>query len=216
MKFYIFGNTTKETEICCSVKKAAFISDDLETSINRFRDYVHEVRFTNCYLVVDFEVSKKNTSSINASTLENNYDKTLPFFIIAEWHIGEDKNLLARVDHTILTKNGFIHEFMNNVDVIRDVIYCLNNHIQFTLEITYSVPTTILGYKEIQEFRRLIVDSVDIIRDEGYSVKKFKLNISNWQVVPINRIFNLYKIEEKVDPEYDEFVNQFQVIGQAR
>ena len=87
MKFYIFGNMVEEKAICCSARKATFISDDLETSINRFKDYINEVRFTNCYLVVDFETSKKNTSSLNATTIENHHEKVMPFFIIGEWHI---------------------------------------------------------------------------------------------------------------------------------
>lgn len=195
MKFYIFGNMVEEKEICCPARKAIFISDDFETSIDRFRNYINEVRFTNCYLVVDFETAKKN-SSITATTIENHNEKIMPFFIIGEWHIGDNKNDFIRKDHTILTKNGFVHEFMNNVDVIRDMIYCLNNHIPFTMEITYSKDENILGYYETREFRRLIVDSVDIIRKKGYSIKKFKINSPNWNIVPINRVLRLYKLDK--------------------
>lgn len=214
MKFYIFGNVMKEKEICCSARKATFISDDFNTSIDRFRNYINEVRFSNCYLVVDFETSKKSTSSLTATTIENHHNKIMPFFIIGEWHIGEDKNNFIRTDHTILIKNGFIHEFMNNADVIRDMIYCLNNHIQFTLEIVYLRKENILGYDEVREFRRLIVDSVDIIRKKGYSIKKFKLNSPDWEIVPINRILRLYKLDK--NHKYYENDDKFQVIGKAK
>ena len=137
----------------------------------------------------------------------------MPFFIIGEWHIGGNKNNFVRTDHTILTKNGFVHEFMNNVDVIRDMIYCLNNHIQFTLEITYSKEDMILGYHEIREFRRLIVDSVDIIRKKGYSIKKFKINSPDWDMIPINRILRLYRLEKNHNHEADK---HFQVVGMAK
>jgi hypothetical protein len=209
MKFYIFGNTVKDSEICCSATKAAFISDDLEVSIDKFKDYINEVRFTNCYLVVDFETSKKNVP-IGVVTIENDHEKIMPFFIIGEWHIGESKDEFIRVDHTILTKNGFIHEFMNNVDVIRDMIYCLNNHIQFTLEITYFKEAITFGHKEIQEIRRLIVYSVDIIRGRGYSIKKFKIKPVSWKVVPISRIFRLYKLEKI---SINEPVTELQLFG---
>lgn len=211
MKFYIFGNVVREKEICCSARKATFISDDFNTSLDRFRNYINEVRFTNCYLVVDFETSKKK--SLTATTIENHHDKIMPFFIIGEWHIGEDKNNFIRTDHTILMKNGFIHEFMNNADVIREMIYCLNNHIQFTLEIAYSRKENILDYKEVREFRRLIVDSVDIIRKKGYSVKKFKLNSPDWDTIPINRILRLYKLDKNYN-YHDQ--DELQVIGKAK
>lgn len=210
MKFYIIGNTVKDPEICCSAKKAVFISDDLEISIDKFKNYINEIRFTNCYLLVDFETSKKNPSSITATNIENDHEKIMPFFIIGEWHLGENKDQFIRADHTILTKNGFIHEFMNNVDVIRDMIYCLNNHVQFTLEITYFKETITFGYKEVQEFRRLIVDSVDIIRRKGYSVKKFKIKPISWKVAPINRILRLYKLDK--NPKYCEVKDKLQVM----
>ena len=218
MKFYIFGNTVKNKEICCSAKKAAFISDDFETALYRFRDYINEIRFTNCYLLVDFETAKKNTSSFSAIGIDNDFEKIMPFFIIGEWHVGEDKNSSIRKDHTILTKNGFVHEFMNNETVVRDLIYCLNNHIQFTLEIVYAKIEDIKNYdfSERREFRRIIVDSIDIIRNKGYSIKKFKITPINWEVPPINRVLRLYKLEKMINKhDNPDYSRELFVMGES-
>ena len=203
MKFYIFGNTTKNKDMSCNTKKAIFASDDFEACLYKLKNFVRELRFTNCYLIADFGTYKKK--SLFAKTI-NDYDEMMPFFIVAEWHIGEDKDLLIRSDYTVITKGGFVHEFMNNANAVREVLYCINNNIEFTLEILYYVPVTIMGHKELKEINKIITSSSIMIENsKSKGVKRFKLNSPEWISPKIERTFKPFEIQKQKTAKEDIF-----------
>ena len=201
MKFYIFGNN-KEYFIS-STKKALFKSDNLDEAVEKFNSFVDEIRNFNIFLLVDFEINKQSF----ISGLEKDLEGNLPFFIISEWHLGQNENnITIRSDHTIIKKNGFIHEFQNNLVAIRDFISCIERKIDCQFDIVYEKKSEIIDrenktiFVRKRKFNRKIADSKSILEGKKVSpLKRIKLSSDNdWIFVPIeNKVLSLFDLKTK-------------------
>lgn len=195
MRFYIIGNMSLGKDISMPVKKAAFSSSDLDTTIDTFVNFVNEVRFTNMYLVADFEVSKQPM----LDTFNRDSD-SLPFFVIGEWHIGDDKSEVIRNDITVVQKKGFEHEFSNNLTAMREFLYCINNHIECVFKIRYGKHDSYYHIDKVIE--RHICSSVQVVRaHKKIPLRKVKISgIDKWQMTPMMKRdivdFNKFVIPE--------------------
>lgn len=186
MKYYIFGSLSHNKTISTHRKKAVFSSTNLDAAMNKFIDYVNEVRYNNMYLIVDFEVDKPRWKS----SLENDNDETLPFFIIADWNSRKDsKTEYVRTDSTVLSRAGFDHQFSNNLVAMREFLYCIENHIECELKIKYTKYFD-NDFQLDKYYERTICNSVDLVRAEKkYPLKRLKLTGITW-----------YNVETKYKP----------------
>lgn len=194
MKFYIFGNNRNNMTIKTKSKKALYKSSSLDDTLEQFKLFVDQVRHNNLYMIADFEDNK--TSMFKVSSLDNDLDNKMPFFIIAEWHIGNNKNRIIRCDHTFIEKKGFLHEFQNNLIAIQDYLYSVENGDCVSFGIIYSKFEKVAGRMVEKQFKREISNS-DKRRIKGNPIKKIKISSNSWNFVPISRNnLNMFTIPE--------------------
>lgn len=194
MKFYIFGSE-KDTFTTTS-RKALGEFEDLDEALAKFEKCIREIRENNIYLIVDFEVYGK-FNMFATSNIDEDYADNLPFFIIGEWHVGDDPKMYVRTDHTVLTYGGFNHEFDNNINALRLFINYYNSGRDCEFDIVYSkIKKLDTGnYKSV--FRRKIAKSSVLYNIEKSGVyrpiNKFKIHTPNWDKVESTpRIFYNY------------------------
>lgn len=205
MKFYIFGNNTGNSTINTSAKKAAYITNDLDCAVEMYKKYVKEVRFANIYLVMDYEAKKRPL--FTPESVNDDFDEMLPFFILGEWHIGEDSDSIIRGDHTEVSFGGFCHEFENNIDALRLYLSFLEKkNLKFT--ILYSKSKNIHGKLITREFKRIIADHDELQRrvatGKGYSpIRNVIINTPDWDFSPFKeRTFYNYIIPKQEETPF--------------
>lgn len=199
MKYYIFGNTKKSRIIQQSTKKAAYSSDDLIDALEVFKSYINEVRYTNCYLVVDYD--NVTPSLFTVYSVDNDLHSKMPFFIIGEWHLGEDKDHIIRADHTSIRRKGFIHEFNNNLLAAKEFHYCIAGKMYASMNIMYSRVSDINGVNVDQSYSRLVGNTCDIMATKKIYNKKFRITSPNWDKYKDEkeRKFILYNMKDSLD-----------------
>lgn len=207
MKFYIVGNNTCGPSVKIKMNKAPFNSFDLEEALEMFKSVIEEVRYRDCYLVCDFE--NFNRSLFGYESIENDLERHIPFFIIGEWHVGEDKTNIIRADHTELVFKGYKQEFENNLTAIRSFINYISEHSNVIFNIVYQKDDTIEGVKVSRKFTRKIADGYSVSHAiyNPKPIKKIHVTSPKWDFVPlIPRRFYSYDIENKekvITPKYE-------------
>ena len=213
MKFYIFGNTKKCSTIVANRKSAAFTSDDLNATLETYKNYINEVRFTNIYFIADFELFGSAGLFKKTVTLDEDNNPVLPFLVIGEWHNGENKDNIIRCDKTIITRKGFTHQFNDNLAALQEFLYCIDNHIKSEFSIEYSRTKIMNGVKTKCDYFRMIADSVAVVRNtKPKPINRIRLFETDWKTdfnIVDKSKFVMYKLEkpeekkEKEDLEKD-------------
>ena len=201
MKFYIFGNNASNMIIRTKSKKALYKSSSLDDTLEQFKIFVDQVRHNNLYMIADFE--NRKASLFKTSSLDDDLDNKMPFFVIAEWHVGNNKNKIIRCDHTFIEKKGFLHEFQNNLTAIQDYLYSVENEDKCSFGIIYSKFEKVGRRTVEKQFKREISSSEDRRVKGTRPIKKLKISSSSWNFVPINRnnlsMFTIPRIEESTE-----------------
>lgn len=220
MKIYIFGSN-KET-FSSKSKNALFVGDEnsLEDALERFQICVDRVEYYNCYLVVDFETGV-GRKKFHSTTITEDNDDYLPFFIVADWNLSKGRSLkeYVRRDHTEIISNGFVHEFQNNLSALEFFLYCTysagrgKNQEDVAFNIIYSrTENNEKGDSYDKRITRKIASSREvrsIISREKRSkpISKFRLSKLDWCKVQLSsRSFyncDLKKMRE-VEPKKQE------------
>ena len=185
MKYYIFAGNTPV--IKSTIKKAKYSSTKLRVIIDRFDIMINQGAYNHCYLIVDFESNKK-IPVFGALDIARDEDKQMPFFIIGEWHIGQDQSDYIRTDLIQIVKNGFVHEFDNNYDAMREIEFCIENKTWFVMSILYSRVERRGNIKLNRTFVRQICDMSEYIERRRKNLKPLKKIIIrdeyNWFPLP--------------------------------
>ena len=202
MKFCIFG-TNKKDKIF--VRKALFESNCLDDAVNEFEKYIKEIKFEKLFLIMDTECQKRSL----VTTIEGKGDDYIPFYIIGQWKIGQDRNDWVRKDRTQIIKNGFTREFANNLKAISRFIEELENYESAELRIVYS---KILEHEDevyIRFFNKRVAFTEELLSKRNYRTKIYCLESPEWLPVPLAETkFNMFKIEEEA--KETELKNQIQ------
>lgn len=191
MRFYIFG--TNGNHIIATARKALFESDCLEEVVDKFERYIQEVKFKTLFLVLDTEYGKR--SFIKPATVEGG-DEYIPFFIIGQWRLGQDKDKWIRGDRTQIVKKGFIREFTNNLIATREFLIDINKSEPSELRIIYKKLFKNKGKEYSRIFDKKIASTMEILNQKkDYKTHIFWIQFPNWRPVPLReRIFNMYEI----------------------
>ena len=134
MRYYIFGSDKSET-IKTRVSKAVFASESIIEAADKFKKYTNEIRYRNMYLIADYGCI--GGSAFVYTTIEpKSFNDYIPFFIIMEYHFGQDRSLIVRNDHTTIThKRGYSQVFDDNLKaaiIFEDCVYNMQT-CQFTI-----------------------------------------------------------------------------------
>lgn len=194
MLFYILGS--KEKRFTCSAKKALHVSSDFSESLEKYETYIKECRRDNLYLVADFQNNKRGF----ISSLSNDFDYHMPFFIVCEWHIDNPDNYI-RKDNTVILRKGFRHELCNNVTALREFLYCYENQIPAKFTISYQKKHS--DKNIYRTFVRELADLEQIFTNtKKYKVKRFEIDesvLSEWEGESLKQHgFYLYNLKEEV------------------
>lgn len=197
MKYYIFGQNNSQT-IITSTKKAAFESSDLDETFNKFKSFVLESRYDNIYFIVDFGTS--DTKLFKRASLENDFDETIPFLIIGEWHLCSDKFDIIRSDNLYIKKYGFKHNFRNNLTAVREFQFCIETGNYAELFVTY-IKDDSFGDRV---FNRLVSFSRKHFLEKPKYINKIKIKSPNWEPMQEDKkSFNMFNIEPpKEQPDF--------------
>lgn len=197
MKFYIVGNNCYETEAKIRMKKATLNSYDLDEALNIFESVIEEVRFKDCYLICDFE--NFNRPVFRYESINDDFEN-MPFFIIGEWHVGEDKKNIIRADHTELVFTGYKQEFENNLTAIRSFINYISEYSNVVFNIVYQKQDMMGDIKVTRKFIRKIADGYSVSKAiyNPKPLKNIRISSPNWEFVPlIPKKFFSYNINKK-------------------
>ena len=123
MRFCILGTDHYNSDEL-KTKKPVYQSTNLEETVRKFQQFINEVRYKRMYLVADFECYKKKP--FTASVMTEDFKDTIPFIIIGEWIVGNDRDNWVRCDRMNLHTTGFKREFINNLAAVRKFIDYLN------------------------------------------------------------------------------------------
>lgn len=188
MKFYIFGDNSGKAEIKVSAKNATQIRT-LEEALEMMKIYINEVRYTDIYLLVDFERYNNKFLFGNKATLKDDLENDLPFLIVAEWHLGDDKEEIVRCDHTEINMYGFKHEFTNNYRAVLAYTSYISLGKNCTFNIVYSKTEYVKGEKVTRKFIRKISDSHSLREQKTTPITKFIISsMDHWEFVPIHKV----------------------------
>ena len=188
MKFCIFGSNNDKI----ITRKALFESNCLDDAVGEFKKYIDEIKFDILFLIMDTECQKRSF----ITTFEGKGDDYIPFYIIGQWKIGQDRNNWIRKDRTQIIKNGFTREFENNLKAISRFIEELENSESAELRIIYSKLLEREYDNYIQFFNKRIAFTEELNMKKHYKTKIYCLESPEWMFVPLEKTkFNMFKIE---------------------
>lgn len=210
MRYYIFGSDKSET-IKTRVGKAVFASESINEAADKFKKYTNEIRYRNMYLVADYGCI--GSSVFTYATIEpKSFNDNIPFFIIMEYHFGQDRSLIVRKDHTTIThKRGYSQVFDDNLRAARVFEDCVYNMQTCQFTISYMRNCAIDKTNITQcVYHKTIADSDDIRRRMNMGLEKyisrFIIKTPEWDFYPIEprkRIFN-FKLEKPTEMNVNE------------
>ena len=189
MRFCILASNKIEDNLEIKTRKPIFETNDLEEAVQVYESYIQQIRHKTLFLIADFEYSKK--SFFRSSSLENDFEDVLPFFIIGQWCIGVDKDLYVRCDRTQVSRKGFTREFSNNLAAMRDFLLCIEQEKNAEFRVIYKKVLTDGNSSYDRIFNRKIASTTEMFcaeRDGIYRpVRRFHLLLPDWEFVPLRK-----------------------------
>ena len=208
MRFCILGTDFYNSDEL-RTKRPVYQSCNLEEAVRMFQQFVNEVRYKRMYLVADFECYKKKVFA--PSVMTEDFKKTIPFIIIGEWVVGNDRENWVRGDRMNLQTSGFRREFTDNLAAVRRFIACLNDREFAELSIAYKRTFIMYGQFEDAFFERTVATTTDVLFSQQYPVKTFWITHRDWEIIPIEkRVFQYFKMKE---PEKKDSPVEFEVVS---
>jgi hypothetical protein len=193
MRFYIFAND-KDGAFTNSVNDAIMSDSDYTIVRERFDTINTEFKYRNTYLVADLNVTEmKQGMFVRPAALNKNTivaDDYLPFFIIGEFHYGNDGNKFEsmyfdddgkfnpskaiRNDSVFIKINGFTQQFDNNHSAIMSYInFVLNS---YSAKMYIKIEVKLGSRRERVKLDRLLGISNDTKREiDNISFTKIEL-----------------------------------------
>lgn len=98
---------------------------ELDTALEEMNLAVKEMRFEHLYLIADFGICGKmyRCSLQHEPSMQED-----SFFVIGEWHRGEDRNEFIRRDITQILMQEIALEYTNNLKAIKKLLELINMH----------------------------------------------------------------------------------------
>lgn len=188
MIYYIFGSDTSEFKV--NRKKAIFESDDIRECLEKFNRINMNYKYKHSYMVADFEINC-NHGLFDYSSIIFGED-TIPFLIVAEFHEDMDgsnpKNTILS-DCLVIKRDGYSHQFKNNVKALEKFEFLIRNEEDATLSIRYKYTN---DSDKICINEAVIATVGDIIDYNGldYKINRFILKPLEWVPDPVEKTFN--------------------------
>lgn len=176
--------------------KSMFESNDLKESLNEYTKYIDEIRANRLLLIADFEVVKK--PKFGYVNLEKDYQDHIPFLIIGEWELGNDKDMCIRSDMIIISERGFTRQFRDNLAALNYFLKLRNcklsgsnykwAYYNSSMNIVYKKKYIKNGRIYYKIYNRKIAGFREIFGEYKYiNTKKFYIPDLDWESVEISR-----------------------------
>lgn len=193
MRYYILGTNKMEGAI---KTKPMYIGNTLKDSLNEYTKYINEIRANRLLLIVDFEVTKKpNFGYIN---IEKDYQDHIPFLIVGEWKLGNEKDMCIRSDMITISERGFTRQFKDNLAALKyffkfkgnemsgnDHYWAYNNS---SLNIVYKKKYSKNGKVYYKIYDRKITSLKEAFgQPSGPKIKKFYIPDLDWESMEITK-----------------------------
>ena len=170
MRFYVVGSNTP---IYKGDLDAANGTDIYDLAKQRFDDCVSEVKYSDIYLIADFETQKHGL--FEYVRIDEELTSDLPYLVIGEYHFEESNLPTMRKDCLCIETKGIKEYIRNNESAIRKFLNFYEHKVNSNLYLTFA--TSRVG----DIIYRKIAGTKEMILGERIPIKKilietYKLN----------------------------------------